>query len=209
MIYDDGARNDPKRYKDLGVEIYSFDRAQSIKDNLLFKHYYYGAAPLVKVDNNKQILQDIYFIGVDKGRLQLLKKLAKDFSQMGLSFKCQVVRDRHRRYQKADEPFLSVPQKYEQIVQNIKQSIAVLDINASGQSGITLRPMEAMFFNKKLITNNRDVLKYDFYCSDNVFIIGVDELARLKEFLLSPVVPVPDSVKKKYSAEAWLEGFFA
>ncbi len=31
------------------------------------------------------------------------------------------------------------------------------------QHGISLRPLEALFLNKKLITNNRTVLNMDFY----------------------------------------------
>lgn len=36
----------------------------------------------------------------------------------------------------------------------------ILELNISGQSGLTLRTMEALFYHKKLITNNENVKNF-------------------------------------------------
>lgn len=38
----------------------------------------------------------------------------------------------------------------------------ILKLNISGQSGLTLRTMEALFYHKKIITNNENVKNFHF-----------------------------------------------
>ena len=94
------------------------------------------------------------------------------------------------------------------IAENIKQSRAILDIVQSGQSGITLRPMEAMFYNKKLITNNIYIKEYDFYNPRNIFILQERNINELNEFLELPMIEINQDIKNKYKfSGGWLEDF--
>ena len=65
--------------------------------------------------------------------------------------------------------------------------------------------MEAVWFQKKLITNNPDVIHYDFYCPENVFILGQDKLSTLNAFIDAPYRSLPIEVAQNYTAEAWLD----
>ncbi len=51
---------------------------------------------------------------------------------------------------------------------------AVVDIPLEGQNGLTIRTFEALRKQKKLITTNKNIVTYDFYTPNNIFI--VDEL---------------------------------
>ena len=68
----------------------------------------------------------------------------------------------------------------------LSQSNCILDYNQEGQVGLTLRPMEALFLEKKLITNNKDIKNYDFYNPSNIFILGENNIEDIKEFINKP-----------------------
>lgn len=93
------------------------------------------------------------------------------------------------------------------IIQN-QRSRAILDIVKEGQVGITKRPMEAILFNKKLITNNKAIEKYDFYCPENIFILGKDSLNNLKTFIHTPYKTLPKQIVEQYIFENWFDTFF-
>lgn len=75
-----------------------------------------------------------------------------------------------------------------------------------GQKGMTLRIVEAMFFNKKLITNNDDILCMDFYNSQNIYVLGYDTRS-IKGFILGKPAQWSKKFIRKYSFENWLVNF--
>ena len=63
--------------------------------------------------------------------------------------------------------------------------------------------MEALFFEKKLITNNASVRDYDFYDKNNIFIYGVDD--DLNSFMSLSYKKIDDSIKYKYTLDGFVE----
>ena len=97
---------------------------------------------------------------------------------------------------------------YDQVIQEIRQSRAILDVMQEKQHGITWRPMEAMCFQKKLITTFEEISDYNFYDSRNIFLLGHDDVEGLKDFLKKPYEPIDDSIRQEYVAADWLDSFF-
>ena len=100
--------------------------------------------------------------------------------------------------------------KYPQVLQLINRSSAILDITKNNQSGLTLRPLEALFFNKKLVTNNEDIIYHKIYKlnSANIYILGKEKKS-LKEFIELPLNKSNTAqLKKYYSFDTWLSNFF-
>ena len=80
---------------------------------------------------------------------------------------------------------------------------------AEWQDGITLRPLEAFFLKKKLITNMKNIVKYDFYNSNNIFILGVDDFNKISEFINSPFDDKDyNRIVEKYCFRGWLKRFY-
>ena len=96
---------------------------------------------------------------------------------------------------------------YEEVLDKSSKCSVIVDIVKEGQSGLTLRVLEALFFGKKLITNNKNICTCDFYRSDNVFIVGVDNWDDFKMFLGSELLQIPNNVKNKYLLETWVNNF--
>lgn len=63
--------------------------------------------------------------------------------------------------------------------------IAVFDVSNKRQSGITMRTIEALALQKKVITTNKSVVGESFYCRNN-FLIWPEESCRIVQFLKEP-----------------------
>ena len=84
-------------------------------------------------------------------------------------------------------------------------SLAILDIEHPGQTGLTMRTFETMGASKKLITTNELAKEADFYNPENILVIDRRNVPIIPEsFLRTPYAPVPDAIYNKYSLAGWL-----
>lgn len=178
----------------LGYKIETFDREDSTHYNIGLRNQFYRF-PAFKSDN-VEILYDFYFIGYAKDREEEIVWLREQLSRLNFRTEFKIVKNKNEEL-----PYLT-------ITENIVKSKCIIDINQKGQSGMTLRPLEAMFFNKKLLTNNKNIINADFYHPNNVFIIGVDDIETVADFMQKVLVKLPDSVIKKYEINSWMEPYF-
>ncbi len=70
--------------------------------------------------------------------------------------------------------------------QILKDSRVVLDCPMMKQIGLTMRTIEALHAKKKIITTNKDIVNYDFYSSDNIYVVGEETKSIPIEFFLTP-----------------------
>ena len=73
---------------------------------------------------------------------------------------------------------------YKEVIDIVKQSNCILEVVQEGQNGITLRTMEAVCYGKKLLTNNKNIVKYPFYDSKYISVFeDIDDICKLIVFL--------------------------
>ena len=80
----------------------------------------------------------------------------------------------------------------------------MLDLKLKVHNGLSLRFFEALKYEKKIITDNQDVINYNFYDAENIFILGKDSMDRLDYFLNSSYQPIDENIRKQYSFSNWL-----
>jgi hypothetical protein len=97
---------------------------------------------------------------------------------------------------------------YDEILTYISKSKTILDYVSEKQTGMTIRPLEALFFRKKLLTNDRSIVNRDFYKKENIFVIGIDDLKNLPYFLSYPYIELEKETRDYYDFNQWLERFF-
>lgn len=158
--------------------------------------FYFSNQPTKKLP----IKYDGFFIGRDKGRRELLHNVATLYERKQLSSKVILVDNRKALFDK----HYSWRMDYTEVCKYVMESNSVIEILQDGQEGISLRVFESLFFEKKLVTNNRHIVDYDFYDSRNVFILGMDDEARFKEFILSPYIKVDEEILSRYRMHNWL-----
>ena len=101
------------------------------------------------------------------------------------------------------------PMSYLENVEIVRKSKCILDIVYSEQSGLSPRPYEAMAANRKYITNNAEVMKYDFYDPDNILVVNLECINIPKEFLFSDFKPVDPSILYRYSLPGFVDEVFS
>ena len=188
-----------------GWEIWSFDKNECERKKYLYINQFYPMKDIV----SEQKKWDVFFCGYDKGRAESIKKLIKVFKQDELSFKIIIREWGIKQYIKAikslNRSLVTIFEiDYKKVIQYIEKSRCILDIVKEGQTGYTMRVMEALFYEKKLITNNIRILDADFYKESNFFILGYDDLNALKKWMQIPFDKVGiEKFKKEYSVENW------
>lgn len=98
--------------------------------------------------------------------------------------------------------------KLSEVVDRIAESRAVIDVNRPDQLGLTMRTIEAVGAQRKLITTNADVGNYDLFNRQGVLL--VDRLNPVVDdnFLQQNGLPFDPVLRDKYSISAWVNRIF-
>lgn len=182
-------------------EFWSFDPEDCRKYNMHFNHQYYFKS-LVKEPQKAE--WDIFFCGSDSGRGEKLTFLYNEFVKQGLNVNFKIV---YPKYEGIPSSVKSKPLDYKTIADYNSRSKALLEIQRPGQSGATVRLMEALFNKKKIITNNPFVKNEPFYNENNIFLLGERPLTSLKEFVDSGYDYSVDRYIDEYDLKKWLNNF--
>lgn len=145
---------------------------------------------------------DVFFLGADKNRLRRLLKLKKYFEKNNLVTKYHIV-DVFNEGKKNDyvySPMIS----YHEYLSKAKKSLAILEMCQEGQDSITIRPIEAGFMKKKIITDDKRIVSHPFYRENNIFILGLSN----NIFSFIHELPYDDSFDySQFEIENWLKNF--
>lgn len=99
--------------------------------------------------------------------------------------------------------FHYVPLKGKEMIDVYESSRCVLDSAQAGQLGLTIRVLEALGAKKKLITTNEDVVNYDFYREENIYVYN-GTFDYTSKFFKDPYREVDPSIYEQYSLRNWL-----
>ena len=184
---------------------YSFDTGDVYRYKLKFNtQFYYRSAQ--SENNSIKEHYSVYFVGADKGRYEFISKLAYYLDENNILYNFNIIADKNRVYNNNKiicEKFFD----YHDICTTYENVDAILEVCKPGQEGMTLRLMEALFYNKKLITNNEHYRELPFYNPKNIFIINEKNFSELLTFLKTPMDLYDETMKNYYSIENWLRRF--
>lgn len=91
-----------------------------------------------------------------------------------------------------------------EIADVVNQSKIVLDIQHPNQTGLTMRTIEMIGMNKKLITTNATIKDYDFYNPNNISIVDRKNVKIDDVFLETDFEPLSDELYQKYALRNWI-----
>jgi len=178
-------RNSPGQYHFDYLKIWSGDINDCEKYNLNFICNYgaYSRSWIVKKEKPQY---DIFFVGKDKGmkRLDFLLELQRQFDDLGLKSYFHIVAN--HRYDRYRSIHYKKYLPYEECLKYLGKSKAILYLGYGSQEAITIRIQESLVHKIKLITDCSWIKKFEFYDSENIFIIGEDDFRRLPIFLNTP-----------------------
>ena len=199
--------------------IFSYDRIDSLENNFIFRPTFYIDKCLENVPLKKEY--DFYYIGVlrDEKRYQYVKWLKDYLEENNLKVflklytgKIAGVEDLKQYLPlKYDEDLITTKGiSYNENIEILKNSKVVLDLKYKEQRGLTLRCYEALATETKIITDNEDIVNYDFYNENNIKVIkNIEDVKNIPlEFFKTPVQKIDPKIKERYSIRGFLEEIF-
>ena len=87
-------------------------------------------------------------------------------------------------------------------------SKTILDLNFTNQKSLSTRAFEAMVSNRKYITTNSEIMKYDFYRPNNVAVINMDNPMINSDFWETPFEPIEEDIIYRYSIAGLVDDLF-
>lgn len=139
---------------------------------------------------------DVFYIGkAKKGREEDLEKVVALLKNQGLTVET---------YLTSPYPYGLTLGKYRKqvsysdVLKKISPSRAILHLSRGASNGITFRVMESVINHIKLITDDISIMDTEVYKKNNIFILGVDDINTIHEFLEKPFEAVSNEFVEKF-----------
>ena len=157
--------------------MYSFQKSDCEKYGFEFTDKIYSKVDIEKYAVESDQKSDVYFIGLAKDRMEKIYGIFQKLTAAGFTCDFTVIVNKINNYQKMYPgiTFKTSRLSYSTILRKIAATKCILEICADGQDGLTMRFYEAVFYNKRLITNNRSAKKSELYNADYMQIIETDD----------------------------------
>jgi hypothetical protein len=185
---------------------YSFEPNDVKKYNLKFLTNFYHLSNIHPDTTN-----DVYFIGSYDERFKTVLKISNYLKSKNKSTKihihCTKKKILHEK-QNCDVVFIKKPISITESEKLFQNSKVILDVQKKVQNGLTFRVFEAMGHQKKLITTNADIINYDFYNPNNIFIWDENTIEIPESFFETNYEELPSDILKKYSIDNWVKQIF-
>ena len=173
----------------LDYTIWSFDPADCAKYGFKFYRQFIEPVPAIVEQSPRY---DFAFVGRNKGREAMLQALESELKAQNFS----VLFDIRSDQAKAAKANMS----YSAYLGQYLSASCMIDFTQTGQSGLTLRPLEAMLYQRKLLTNNVLIQQEAFYHPANIFIFDERlDLSGLTAFMQQSFSPISRETQALYS----------
>jgi hypothetical protein len=197
----------------------TFDKQDSMRYGMQFLPLFYINA-YSKIPMKKAYKYDICFIGTaHSDRYKIVKAVENITNQYNLKvfpyfylpsavmfWIRKLFLPKYKYGDIGEFSFLSLT--HNKIANIFENSKVILDINHPLQSGLTSRSLEALGAKRKLITTNQNIIHYDFYNNQNVYLLDRNNPKVERDFFTSDFKQLDDSIYDKYSLRSWLMNLF-
>ena len=188
-----------------GFKYYCYDRGNCKKYNFHFNTIMYDRTLSLPKTEAKY---DSIFVGFLKDKKDKLLNLYQTFQKANVDAKFVIV-DLNRQISGLPFEVRNQYVDYNSYLEMVNSSRSILDIVQADQDGFSMRVMESIFLNKKLITTNKTIKDAKFYNKNNILVIDLAHTSRedIAEFFQLEFQEYPGSIREYYSLESWAGRF--
>lgn len=149
--------------------VVTFNEKDAVENQLLYCSDWMYRLPQVKPLPNTET--DVFFVGSDKGRLELLIDIYIKLTELGLKCEFYVtdVPEEKQRYK--NEIKYNHRLSYEEVLQHAMSSKCILEVLQDEQNYCSIRTIEAIQLKKKLLTTNKHIYKQRYYRPEIIQVI--------------------------------------
>lgn len=177
--------------------VMSFDKNESEKYGMLHFDEFESALDIKPSSHEYEC--DVFFAGRAKDRLNILLEVYSRLSNAGLSCHFYLTGvPKERRVTLNGIEYADQSMSYREMLQRSINARCILEINQEGATGYTSRFLEAVIYNKKLITNNVSICETKFYNPD--YILCFKNISEIDiEFIRKDVGEINYNYKGEFS----------
>ena len=214
-LYDSVGRNPVEHLlNDLFHEIYSFDKEDVKKFGFKETTNYNYIETLPK--DTSEIKNNILYIASFDNRLEKIISLKLIFEKLNLTYRFIVIGKKTTLFKLKNifsKFIIGIEFRRKRIDQNdlkslYKETKVVLDIVRNNQVGLSFRVFEAMAFERKIITNNKNIINYNFYNPTNILVLENKNYVFDKTFFETEYEPLSDEIYYQYTLDNWVNTVF-
>ena len=207
-----------KKYHKYFDKLYSFDRLDCEKNKKysFLPLFYIRQYEKIGDIKNKEYKYDVSYIGTaHPQKFKMINEMSNELNHvlprqfiyhyLPSKLKYYYHKVKSKEYKNAklkDFKFEKVP--VSELTKIFNESKCVFDSPQEGQNGLTIRTIECLGACKKIITTNKDIKNYDFYCEDNILVYD-DRIDLNSKFFTSEYKPISKDIYSKYALRNWLD----
>ncbi|CAH0307699.1 hypothetical protein [Pseudomonas brassicacearum] len=150
-----------------------------------------------------------FVVMAGKHRIDVLGRIAAEFDRLGHTNYKFLVQSKVVENSSPGITFFRERMSLDEVGDLIRRSEILIDIVRPGHAGLSFRFFDALFYRKKIITNNPSVMNYDFYDARNILVIDSEHPVIPPSFLVEEYIDPPADVVQKYSMSSWAREVFA
>lgn len=186
--------------------VFSFDFSDCEKFKFKPMNQYIPNVSVVNEFTSVRDECDFFFLGLDKGRKSTLDSLKFKLETLKFKTDFRVKYSPKGMLEKVDK-WIKRNDKYKMLSYRdnlylAARSSCIVELVQEGQSGITLRALESIFLGKKLLTNNKDILKSSLFKKNNImYFENSDSISNeeLIAFIKKPFDEYPQQTLEEYT----------
>lgn len=192
------------KVRDLGYEIWSYGKKQCELYGFKETLYFYCPSMYSKALSQREIPKhDIVFAGKDKGRLKKIKQIIDANNWQKFDWNFYFIADHFWLRYTRKEYQRKLSYEETQVLQS--KSKAILELMPAQDADITMRTLDALVLEKKLITDAKEIMERDYYHPNNIFVLGVDKSEELEQFLSKRYQTISKDILNRYTFAEWVK----
>jgi hypothetical protein len=197
----------------------TFDPCDVLKYNFIFRPLFFTSD--VSCNDSHHVKYDVSFIGTGHSdRVEIIEKIKHQCEIMGRSYFFYLYLQsplvyyfykilKLKKFKNIKKCYFHYkPLTYDDYIDISESSNVIIDIEHPKQKGLTMRTIEMLGKEKKLITTNSGIKEYDFYNDVNICVIDRKNPVMDTQFFEKKYEKLPEQVYYKYSINGWLEDVF-
>lgn len=195
-----------KNYFSLFDSFFCFEEVKDVVNVKKITNFYFDFDNFKSLQSiQKNTAPIFYFVGLDwENRRNKINEFVKFALENNILLKFYLQEFDKNENKNTNINYITNRITFAENLEFVKKSDVLLDFVDPRHVGLSIRFFEGMYYKKKVITDNTTVKNYNFYHSNNIFIID-DNYEDIEGFLKVPYYEISREIVKYYSFESWIK----
>lgn len=193
-----------KKYFHLFDTFFCFDSADEKNNIKPITNFYFDCIPPIYKDFNAQ-KPELYFVGLYwENREKKIDRFVSEVLKMEVELSIFIQYNDKSEIKNPKIKYIKERITFLENLRNVEKADVLLDFVDPIHNGLSIRFFEAIYYKKKVITDNQTVKDYDFYHPDNIFVLD-ENFDQIDSFLNTPYRDLSEEIVKKYGFTNWIK----